>query len=333
MCMLLCTLIIRLIPPDFLQRHRRHYSTELYSPMTKRNIMLPCFLNRTPLNAWSSVYSCGRACLFSLPWFNLHLQSWRIHKLTMLKQQQHPSILFLVERFSASKGHFFESWVGISDGGSLAERDSPCVCICTHTQTRIQSSLLDSVWLLISSCGPLLTPPSLMLSLLSPPLSLWQLCLCSCHLQFQLLFITSPLTPADTHTRTHSVSSMCCHGSWDIYGRLDCGRIGFLREYLRRFIFICSLHPHSTLRFQSYLSYMLFTHYTTFALSLSFSLTHTLPFNRASVVWRSLPLLPSPLALFHFDFLSLSHILTVFSPHLHLSPCTVSYSERPWTCQ
>lgn len=89
------------------------------------------------------------------------------------------------------------------------------MCTHTHTQTRIQSPLLDSVGVLISSCGPLLTPPSLFLSLLSPPLSLWQLCLCSCHLQFQLLFITSPLTPADTHTRTHSVSSMRCHGSWD----------------------------------------------------------------------------------------------------------------------
>lgn len=133
----------------------------------------------------------------------------------MLKQQRHTSVLFLVEMFSASKRHFFESRVGKRDGGSLAERDGPCVCMCTHThtQTRIQSPLLDSVGVLISSCGPLLTPPSLFLSLLSPPLSLWQLCLCSCHLQFQLLFITSPLTPADTHTRTHSVSSMRCHGS------------------------------------------------------------------------------------------------------------------------
>lgn len=200
-----------------------------------------------------------------------------------------------------------------------------CVCQLLFLCMHMQSSLLDSISVLISSCGPLLTPAALSFShpfsvtrlplQLSPPISasIHYISPCSSwcrrsHTHMQ----------ARKHTHTVALPEIWQSGlrqNWILKRILET----FYLHLFPHFHFIL-IPPHAV----SPISVLFTLSYLSFFFSLSLSHTHS----SVSTIFC----LPRcrPLALLSFGPLSLclccSHSLQVrlFSLYLHLSSCTVS---------
>lgn len=201
-----------------------------------------------------------------------------------------------------------------------------CVYVCVLALISVYAHAVFSAWQYFSPHLLMWSPANSSRSLFLPPFLCYTSAFAVVTSNFSFNSLHLPLlqlvqTLSHTHVGVQTHTQSRCQR----YGSLDWGRIGFLREYWRLFIFICSLiftssSFHPTLSVLS----LFYSLSPTFA-SLSLSLSHTL-----FSPYHILPFSLRPLALLSFGPLSLclccSHSLQVrlFSPHLHLSSCTVS---------